>query len=438
MANPPQVTCPACCTANQAQNTVCSSCGLSLPTPPQPISLLTPGYKQVAGGVTSTPTASSAASEQFVDLSSLAGYQQTPGYAPSTVPPMPPNEEMAGMVGQPPSKHGISRRTVIIGLVSLGVAATAGITLYTLAQSGVFAPSPALFTYRGHSQDVTSVAWSPDGKRIVSTSYDGTAQVWEPLTGKQFVIFRGHGGVVHDAAWSPDGRRIASCGLGSVQIWDANTGNVSLSYLGHSQPVNAVAWSPDGKRIASVSENVQVWDADSGKRLYTIGSPSDSLSKVVAWSPDGLYLAISPSSSNNTYIRKAATGEPVFDYTGHTAKTLAWSPDSQLIASGFIAVEVWKLVDHTSAKSLFIYSGHLDVVNKVAWSPDGKRIASASGYDPAGTTDNTVQVWYATTGDNAYIYNGHSRPVTGVTWSPDGKYLASSSADKTVQVWQAP
>ena len=436
MANPSQITCPACGTVNQAQNTICSNCSLTLPTPPQPILLLTTGNKQVVEGVTSSPTASSATSEQFVDLSSLAGYHQTPGYAPSTVPPLPPSEEMVGMVGQPPSKHGISRRTVIISLVSLGVAATAGITLYTLTQSSVFSPSPALFTYRGHSQDVTSVAWSPDGKRIVSTSYDETAQVWEPLTGKQFVIFRDHAGVVHDAAWSPDGSRIVSCGSGAIQIWDAITGKVSLSYSGHTQPVNAVAWSPDGKRIASVSENVQVWDAASGKRFYTIGSPSDSSSKVVAWSPDGLYLAICPPSSINTSIRKATTGEPVFDYTGHTANSLAWSPDSQLIASGFVDVEVWKLVDHT-AELLFIYSGHLDVVNKVAWSPDSKRIASASGYYPSGTTDNTVQVWDATTGDHPYIYNGHSGPVTGVTWSPDGKYLASSSADKTVQVWQA-
>ena len=184
MTNPPQITCPACGTANQAQNTVCSSCGQSLTISSQPISMLTPGYKQVVGGVTSTQTTSSTTSEQFVDLSSLAGYHQTPGYAPSTVPPITPSEEMTGLLGQPPSKHGISRRTVIIGLASLGVAAIAGITLYTLSQnglSGVFAPSPALFTYRGHSQDVTSVAWSPEGKRIVSTSHDETAQVWEPL-----------------------------------------------------------------------------------------------------------------------------------------------------------------------------------------------------------------------------------------------------------------
>ena len=85
-----------------------------------------------------------------------------------------------------------------------------------------------------------------------------------------------------------------------------------------------------------------------------------------------------------------------------------------------------------------IYQGHTQPVNAVAWSPDGKRIASASGYVPTGTTDNTVQVFDATTGNNAYTYTGHSGPVTGVTWSPDGKYLSSSSVDKTVQIWRAP
>jgi WD40 repeat protein len=78
-----------------------------------------------------------------------------------------------------------------------------------------------------------------------------------------------------------------------VQIWDATTGKVSLSYSGHTQRINAIAWSPDGKRLASVSENVQVWDAANGKRIYTIESSGDLLSQVVAWSPDGKYLASS-------------------------------------------------------------------------------------------------------------------------------------------------
>jgi len=214
MANPTEITCPACGAANQAHNTACSHCGLSLSTFDLAAAHIAPIYQQTKGNGNASPTVPSEIPEQSVDLVSLAGYRQTPGYAPSTVPPVQtlPTEKMAVKPGQRPSKHGITRRTVIIGLVSLGVATTAGITLYTLSQTGVFSPSPPLFTYRGHSGEVTSVAWSPDGKRIVSTSYDSTAQVWEPLTGKQFVIFRGHNGVVQDAAWSPDGSRIVSCG----------------------------------------------------------------------------------------------------------------------------------------------------------------------------------------------------------------------------------
>lgn len=375
------------------------------------------------------------------NLSSLADYHQTPSYAPSTLPPALSTEEMAEIVDQPPSKQGISRRTVMIGLASLGVAATVGITAFKSAQSGVFAPSPALFTYQGHSDDVTSLAWSPDGKHIVSTSSDSTAQVWDPLTGKQFVTFRGHDGVVNDAAWSPDGRFIASCGWLTVQIWDAITGNVLLTYRGHTHPVYGVAWSPDGTRIASVGENVQVWDAASGKQIYSL-SQSDTLSNVVAWSPDNRYLASCPPSGFDVHVHNASTGETIFDYIGHTAlvDTVTWSPDGQLIASGSLdnTVRVWQAGVNVLYPTVYIYHGHSDVVNKVAWSPDSKRIASASGYGVVGTKDNTVQVWDATTGEHVYIYKGHSGPVTGVTWSPNSKYIASSSADKTVQVWLAP
>ena len=80
---------------------------------------------------------------------------------------------------------------------------------------------------------------------------------------------------------------------------------------------------------------------------------------------------------------------------------------------------------------LLTYRGHTGAVFAVAWSPDGKRIASAGG-------DTTVQVWSATTGANVFTYKGHSDAVYTVAWSPDGKYIASGSWDKTVQVWKAP
>ena len=109
--------------------------------------------------------------------------------------------------------------------------------------------------------------------------------------------------------------------------------------------------------------------------------------------------------------------------------SVAWSPDGKRIASGARddTVQVW---DATTGGNEYTYSGHSGSVNSVAWSPDGKRIAS-------GAWDKTVQVWDTTTGGNEYTYSGHSDFVNSVAWSPDGKRIASASDDKTVQVWDA-
>src|SRR5438309_1859925 len=87
-------------------------------------------------------------------------------------------------------------------------------------------------------------------------------------------------------------------------------------------------------------------------------------------------------------------------------------------------------VHFVTAPNHFTYQGHSDYVSTVAWSPDGKRIASASG-------DHTVQVWDATDGSHVYIYHGHSSDVSTLAWSPDGKYIVSAGLDNTVQVWEA-
>ncbi len=121
----------------------------------------------------------------------------------------------------------------------------------------------------------------------------------------------------------------------------------------------------------------------------------------------------------------------LYIYHGHSdaVNAVAWSPDGTRIASGSDdgTVQVW---DAASGKILTFYHGHSDMVIAVAWSPDGTRIASAS-------SDKTVQVWDAAKGDNVYTYAGHSDAVNTVAWSPDGTHIASASSDKTVQVWDA-
>ncbi len=132
-----------------------------------------------------------------------------------------------------------------------------------------------------------------------------------------------------------------------------------------------------------------------------------------------------PQSSQDPHL--------LYTYQGHSSgvKAVAWSPDGKRIASGGDdqTVQVWDAAD---GGHVFIYRGHSDTVLAVAWSPDGRRIASGGG-----PTDNTVQVWDAADGGNVYTYRGHSQLLYAVAWSPNGRRIASGGDDQTVQVWDA-
>ncbi len=168
------------------------------------------------------------------------------------------------------SQKMISRRAALSQLVGL---ALAGGSIVQFASScGSASPSSApssptlgtvFYTYHGHTNGVTSVTWSPDGKRIASGSHDDTVQVWETATGEHVINYCcGHSASVTSVTWSPDGKRIASGSYdGTAQVWDAAIGEHVYTYRGHSASVLAVAWSPDGKRIASGSSDmtVQIW-----------------------------------------------------------------------------------------------------------------------------------------------------------------------------------
>jgi WD40 repeat protein/predicted Ser/Thr protein kinase len=287
-------------------------------------------------------------------------------------------------------------------------------------------------TLRGHEELVSSVAFSPDGKRIVSGGYDNTLKVWDAESGGEVMTLRGHDNSGLSVAFSPDGKRIVS---GSddktLKVWDAESGGEVMTLRGHQEGVQSVAFSPDGKRIVSGSNDntLKVWDAESGSEVMTLRGHQPWVSSV-AFSPDGKRI-VSGGYDNMLKVWDVESGSEVMTLRGHEGEVLsvALSPDGKRIVSGS-ADKTLKVWDAESGGEVMTLRGHEGYVVSVAFSPDGKRIVS-------GSADNTLKIWDAESGGEVMTLRGHEGYVMSVAFSPDGKRIVSGSVDKTLKVWDA-
>jgi len=291
-------------------------------------------------------------------------------------------------------------------------------------------PHPALVrTLTGHSDSVAGCAISPDGKKVVSASWDETLKVWDLESGDEMAILKGHSGWVKGCAISPDGKKVVSASDDkTLKVWDLESGGEILPLPGHSDSVNRCAISPDGKKVVSASDDktLKVWDLESGVELRTLGGHSDSVDGC-AVSPDGKKV-ISASHDKTLKVWDLESGGEPLTLPGHTSYVLgcAISPDGKKLvsASDDFTLKVWDLEFRNDPRTL---PGHSDSVSDCAISRDGKKVVSAG--------DHTLKVWNLESGELLASLAGHSSTVDGCAITPDGKKAVSASSDHTLKVW---
>lgn len=245
----------------------------------------------------------------------------------------------------------------------------------------------------GHSNLVNTIAYSPNGLRLASGSWDGTIIIWDTATSTPLVgPFLGHDDFVTDVAFSPDGDRLVSSSRdGSIKIWDASDGSqVGEALRGQTDRVTTVAWSPLGDKIASGGRDASVilWDI--------------SATDVVSTTLEGHLEQI---------------GNVLF------------SPDGRLLASTSAdrSVIIW---DVDGKKLRMRLQGHSERATSLAFSPDGLVLAS-------GSWDNSVRLWDTVSGQQiGRPLTGHGENIGSLAFTADGAYLYSSSLDGRVIRWE--
>jgi hypothetical protein len=245
---------------------------------------------------------------------------------------------------------------------------------------------------------IHSAAFSPDGSRIVTASFDKTARIWDAVTAKEIAVLRGHDEYVTSAAFSPDGRTVVTASAdGTARIWDAATGKLLRAVrvnarpgLTGPDPVFPAAFSPDGRTVVTASQDgtAHIWEAATGKLLRAMRvNPGLEPVYSAAFRPDG-----------KTFVTASADG---------TAR-------------------IW---DAATGNLSLTLSGNTGPVYSAAFSSDGTTIVTAS-------QGGTARIWDAATGNLSLTLSGNTDPVYSAAFSPDGLTIVTASADNAAHLWR--
>lgn len=342
------------------------------------------------------------------------------------------------------------------------------------------------------TQLVSAIAFSPDGTLLASEGEDDAIRLWDTNTGQQKAILTAHTRPILSLTFSPDGRTLASVGEGNtVRLWDIdmlsapNTVYTESKSILHAHPgrITALAFSSDSRLLASGSDDrvFRVWNtetakaqesfitgdngriraaaflssgvafastgADTGVHLWRAGNGTrapltlqqGSVYTATMFSPDGATLASVDGLNDTILLSDLATGERLATLEGHThwIFALAFSLDGKMLASGGgdSAVLLWDIDSGQHLATLGkqdVTQGRRDDVYALAFSPDGRTLAS-------GGADGLIQLWDVDTTQRISTLSGHTYEVDALAFSPDGGTLASGGGgwDGTILLWDA-
>jgi WD40 repeat protein/transcriptional regulator with XRE-family HTH domain len=291
---------------------------------------------------------------------------------------------------------------------------------------------------QGHTDFVWDIAFSPDGRFLVSGSRDGTLRLWNVQDGQSIHVFEGHKHDVYGLAISGDSQSLVSAGKDqTARLWHLQSGRNLKTLRGHTGGIHSLSLSSDDQILASSGQNemIQLWRLQPDGNLssfhpYKIfSSPTRQISALstVSFSPDNQTLAIN-RHDESIALWNIQTGH-LDRWSAHNAPvwTVLFSPGGQILASSSYdcTVRLWDVQTH---QCLQVLRGHESVVRSIAFHPDGQGLAS-------GSSDHTIRLWDVPTGACLRVLPEHMGAVFALAFDPSGHRLASGSHDHTIRVW---